>query len=166
LGVECEIAVVLAVDLPPRVEPHTRGSLTAAVSGCMAAIEVVADRYADYAKLGAPTLIADDFFNAGAVLGPVLEGFDPDGLADVTASMLVDDREVSRGVGADVMSHPLEALAWLANSASQRGMTLRAGEFVLLGSLVPVQWIQTGASVKIINDPLGTASVTITRAVA
>jgi 2-oxo-3-hexenedioate decarboxylase/2-keto-4-pentenoate hydratase len=162
LGVECEIAVVLAADLPPRAAPYTRDSVATAVAGCLAAIEVVADRYADFAKLGAPTLIADDFFNAGAVLGPVLDGFDLDQLPDVTASMLIDNREVSRGVGADIMSHPLEALAWFANNASQRGVTLRAGEFVLLGSVVPVQWIQTGACVQIINDPLGTVSVTIT----
>ena len=35
----------------------------------MAAIEVVDDRYADYRALDAPTLVADDFFNAACVLG-------------------------------------------------------------------------------------------------
>ena len=41
----------------------------------MAAIEIVDDRYVDWRKTDATTLIADDYFAAGAVLGsPVADG--------------------------------------------------------------------------------------------
>ncbi|GIS37183.1 MAG: hypothetical protein Ct9H90mP9_2130 [Pseudomonadota bacterium] len=32
--------------------------------------------------------------------------------------MRIDDVEVGRGSGADILGHPMEALAWLANHAS------------------------------------------------
>lgn len=157
LGVECELAVTLATDLPPRSSPYSPTEVSTAIDSCRAAIEVVADRYVDYSRLETPTLIADDFFNAGAVLGAPHNDFDPDRLPEVAAMMLIDGQEVGRGAGTNVMSHPLNALAWLANNLSGRGITLKAGEFVLLGSLVQTEWVTPPAAVRIVNDALGQA---------
>jgi 2-keto-4-pentenoate hydratase len=164
VGVECEVAVLLAADLgnAKHAIDHTeqavdRAAAANAVGACMAAIEIVDDRYVDYSSLGAPTLIADDFFGAGCVLGPPVSGFDPASLAAVRASMRIDGREVGSGQGTDILGEPLEALVWLANTLGQRGQHLRAGEFVLLGSLVQTQWVAAGQSVAIENDRLGTA---------
>ena len=161
LGVECEVAVRLAADLPPKPggAPYARDEVAAAVAECMAAIEVVEDRYADYGALSTPTLIADDFFSAGVVLGAAVPGFDPHALDACRARMLIDGAEVGSGVGADVLGHPLEALAWLATSAAGRGEALRAGEFVMLGSLVATNWVEAGQEVVIENDPLGAVAV-------
>lgn len=157
VGVECEIAVRLARDLggPGPVVDHAMAA--SAVGACMAAIEIVDDRYVDYGSLGAPTLIADDFFGAGCVLGPPLENFDPTRLGTARASMRIDDRDVGSGVGTDILGEPLEALAWLANNLTQRGQRLKQGDFVLLGSLVQTQWVAAGESVVIENDRLGSA---------
>jgi 2-oxo-3-hexenedioate decarboxylase/2-keto-4-pentenoate hydratase len=157
VGVVGVVGVAVGRDLPPLDRRYTREMVAPAVAACMAAIEVVEDRYVDYPSLDTPTLIADDFFNSGCVLGPRHEGFDVDVLPTVTATMLIDGEEVGRGVGTDVMQHPLDALAWLAHNASQRGLTLRAGEFVLLGSLVQTNWVTPGSTVRIVNDPLGEA---------
>lgn len=162
LGVECEVAVLLGSDIAPRDHRFTRQDVGAAVAACCAAIEVVEDRYVDYTALDTPTLIADDFFNSGAVLGPLVHGFDVEALAEVEASMSVDGIEVGRGVGTQVMGHPLDALAWLATSCSSRGITLRAGEVVLLGSLVQTHWVTPGSTVEIANDQLGRAVAHLT----
>lgn len=177
VGVECEIAVRLARDLASERtpnspdssrqglrgrDPFTREEVARAVDACVAAIEVVEDRYVDYAALGAPSLIADDFFGAGCVLGELHEGFDPRRLRDVSARMLINGKEVGAGLGTDVMGEPLDALAWLANTLVRRGKHLRAGEFVLLGSLVQTHWIELGDEVLIQNDPLGSASLLLT----
>jgi 2-keto-4-pentenoate hydratase len=157
VGVECEVAVLLADDLGSAQQAIDRSAAANAVGACMAAIEIVDDRYVDYSALGAPTLIADDFFGAGCVLGPPVAGFDAALLAAVRASMRIDGREVGAGQGTDILGEPLEALVWLANTLGQRGQHLRAGEFVLLGSLVQTQWVAAGQSVAIENDRLGTA---------
>jgi 2-keto-4-pentenoate hydratase len=162
VGVECEIAVLLGRDLRREDAPFERGSLADAVEGCLAAIEVVEDRYVDYRALDTPTLIADDFFGAGCVLGSIGKGFSPLELSTVSAKMWINRIEVGSGAGTDVLGDPLNALSWLANSLAERGQELHRGEFILLGSLVQTNWVERGDKVIIRNDPLGEVRVTFT----
>ncbi len=164
LGVECEVSVRLASDLPRRERAYEVKDMPSTVSACMAAIEVVEDRYADYPSLGVPTLIADDFFHYAAVLGPEDEQFDPARLRDVTGSMKINGVQVGSGRGADILGDPLAALCWLANRAVEWGQPLRAGEVVLLGSVVQTQWIGPGDVVTISNDLLGEAGAAFEQA--
>ena len=63
------------------------------------------------------------------------------------------------------MGHPLNALAWLATSLAVRGKPLRAGEIVLLGSLVETKWLARGDHVVIDIDGLGRVAMTLDQAV-
>lgn len=155
VGVECEIAVRLRDNLSHTAGPFDRERVAAAVGGCMAAIEVVEDRYFDYPSLDTPTLIADDFFGAGCVLGELRTDFNPFDLPQVTATMTINGERVGAGVGRDVLGHPLDALVWLANNVAGRGLDLKAGELVLLGSLVQTRWVHPGDEVVVVNEPLG-----------
>ena len=114
-----------------------------AVGACMAAIEVVDDRYLDYRALDTPTLVADDFFNAACVLGRRSRV----GARSTSRRCRAHDdqrAEVGSGRGGDILGHPLEALAWLANALASRGQFLKAREFVLLGSMVETRWVEQG----------------------
>ena len=147
VGVECEIAVRLARDLLPSEEPFTAEWVMEAIETYMPAIEIVDDRYEQWETLGAPTLIADDFFAAGCVLGaPVARTAAPD-LLSVTGRALINGAEAGRGTGADVLGHPHHALAWLANHLAAEGRGLHAGQIVLTGSLVKTVWLGAGDSV-------------------
>lgn len=161
LGVECEIAVTLGRHLPCTTEPYQRDDVATAVESCMAAIEVVDDRYQDYHTLGVYTLIADDFFNAGCVLGEPIKDWWSLDLTAVRGQMQVNGARVGSGNGADIMGHPLEALTWLANRYSTLGKGLHAGTFVLLGSVVQTQWLVAGDEVHIQIEGLGEAEVKI-----
>ena len=123
----------------------------------MAAIEIVDDRYVDYKKLDTPTLIADDFFNAGAVLGPAAEHWDELNLASLGGRMRINGEGVGQGGCADILGHPLNALAWLANTFNARGRSLHAGDIVLLGSIVQTRWLDAGDVVEVEIDGLGKA---------
>jgi 2-keto-4-pentenoate hydratase len=159
-GIECEIAVRLGRDLPADGAPFTPDRVAAAVESYMTAIEIVDERYADWPHTEAPTLIADDFFAAGCVLGaPIAREAVPD-LSHLAGQALINGVEAARGIGADVMGHPHNALAWLANNLAERGEALRAGELVLTGSLVQTQWPASGDEVVVTISGLGTASVT------
>jgi 2-oxo-3-hexenedioate decarboxylase/2-keto-4-pentenoate hydratase len=158
VGVECEIAVRLAHGLPAERAPHDRDGVAAAVGACMAAIEVVDDRYEDYRSLDPPTLIADDFFNAGCVLGAPVETWRDLDLAAVRGRMTINGAEVGTGKGGDILGHPLAALAWLADALAARGRHLKAGEFVLLGSVVETKWVTAGDLVEVAIEGLGRAS--------
>jgi len=158
VGVECEIAVRLARDLDPALAPFTADSVTDAIEAYLPAIEIVDDRYADWQSLGAPTLVADDFFAAACVLGqPVARSAAPD-LLKVIGRALVNGTEVARGTGADVLGHPHHALAWLANHLAADSRGLRAGEIVLTGSLVKTLWLAAGDRVTMELQGLGNVS--------
>jgi 2-oxo-3-hexenedioate decarboxylase/2-keto-4-pentenoate hydratase len=160
VGVECEIAVKLARDLPPSEQPFTAEWMGEAVEAYYPAIEIVDDRYVKWETLGAPTLIADDFFAAGCVLGkPVPRASAPE-LAKVTGRAIVNGKEEGRGTGADVLGHPHEALAWLANHLAAEGRGLHAGQIVLTGSLVKTVWLNAGDHVRMELEGLGVVEAT------
>jgi 2-keto-4-pentenoate hydratase len=161
-GVECELAVTLSADLPAGGAPYHRDRVAGAVEGLMAAIEIVDDRYRDYRTFDTPTLIADDFFNAGCVLGPAVETWRELEITRLMGRMLINGVEVGRGWSRDILGHPFEALAWLATMRAGRGTPLRAGEFVLLGSLVQTVWLEPGDRVAIEVEGLGGAELVLT----
>jgi len=154
-GVECEMVVRLAADLPLERAPFDRDAVAEAVGEVMAGMEIVDDRYVDYKSLDTPTLIADDFFDGGCVLGKPIAGWRSLNLASLSGATWINGVEVGRGCGADVMGHPFEALAWLANSLARRERSLRAGEFVFTGSVVETKWLNRGDRVVMEVEHLG-----------
>jgi len=156
VGVECEIAVRLARNLAPSEAPFTAEWMMEAIEAYHPAIEIVDDRYVKWETMGAPTRVADDFFAAGCVLGkPVMRTKAPD-LLKVNGRAMINGEEAGRGTGADVLGHPHNALAWLANHLADEGKGLHAGQIVLTGSLVKTVWLNAGARVKMELDGLGT----------
>ena len=162
VGVECEIAVKLARDMPPSEAPFTAEWVAEAIEAYYPAIEIVDDRYAKWETMGAPTLVADDFFAAGCVLGkPVARSAAPD-LLEVTGRAVINGVEAGRGTGTDVLGHPHNALAWLANHLAATRKGLRAGQIVLTGSLVKTVWLNAGDSVVMELSGLGKVEVRFT----
>src|SRR6202011_4501980 len=160
VGVECEIAVKLARDLVPAQAPFTADSVAQAIESYLPAIEIVDDRYVQWETIGAPPLVADDSFAAACVLGkPVPRAAAPD-LLRVSGRALINGAEVGQGTGADVLGHPHNALAWLANHLAADGRALRAGEIVLTGSLVKTIWLKAGDRVEMQLDGLGSVDAT------
>ena len=162
IGVESEIAVRIAHDLPASGGPYDQDSIREAVASCMAAIEIVDDRAIDYSLIDAPLLIADNSFNAGCILGDEISDWQDLDLAALAGRMLINGEVVGEGVGGDALGHPLVPLSWLANNLNDRGTMLRAGDVVLTGSIVATKWLQPGDHMVTEVDGLGRASLTVT----
>lgn len=158
-GVECEIVVFLKDDLPPTGRPYTQETVRAAVGAIAAGIEIVDDRYVDYKTLDTPTLIADDFFDAGGVIGAPVRDWRALDIPALVGRTFVNGAEAGSGSARDVMGHPFAALAWLANSLIDRAQYLRRDEFVFTGSVVETRWVNAGDSVSVEIDRLGTTTV-------
>lgn len=164
LIVEFEVAVQLRADLPARSSPHTRESVAAAVGAVMPAFELADDRNADYTGLASMVfgLIADNAWNEGAVLGAPVTDWSSIDLAALHGVATINGEVVGDGYGRDVMGHPLEALAWVANNLIQRGKHLRAGQFVITGSLVRSKFPQAGDTVGFDLGALGSVALRVT----
>jgi 2-keto-4-pentenoate hydratase len=148
-GVECEVAVRLARDLPPG--SYTSEEVAAAVGEFVAGIEIVENRYDDLRTLGTPTLIADQVYHVAAVLGS-LRGADwrALGTGALRGRILIDGIERDAGITTDLMGHPLTCLAWLAGSSVAAAFGgLRVGQCVMLGSVTPPVWLDAPARITV-----------------
>ena len=161
LGVESEIAVELGRALDVAGGPWTRDSVGDAVAAVMAGIELVDDRACVYGTLDAGNLIADNAFNFGCVVGPPLAEWRPLDLAAVAGRMTINGKTAGEGKGGDVMGHPFEALAWLANSLNRRGRALAAGDIVMTGSIVSTKWLKPGDEMATLLDGIGEARLIV-----
>jgi 2-keto-4-pentenoate hydratase len=156
--VECELAVRLGRDLPQAAAPYTRESVRGAVSEVMAAFELIEDRFADYKSSKALSLIADNAWNGGVVLGhakPLPSGPDLDGIDGMLRS---NGKEIATGKTDD----PLGALAWLANQAAECGRPMTAGMVVITGSVILTVDIAVGERLDFALDGIGAASLRAT----
>lgn len=162
-GVECEIALTLASPLRAREAPFARETVIPSIAALHAAIEIVDERYEDWRTLGGETLIADDFFHAGLILGPAAAGWRELDVCAIAGVTRVNGVEKGRGRGADILGHPLDALVWLANHCAHRGRDIPAGTVVSLGSIVPVQWLSPGDHAEVDLEGLGSLSFSVER---
>ncbi len=162
-GVECEIAVTLAQPLLAEDAPFDLVRIRAAIGTLHPAIEIVDERYEDWRSLGAETMIVDDFFHAGIIVGPAVEGWQQLDLPAVSGAVKVNGAEVARGKGADLLGNPLNGLVWLANHCAARGKDMAAGTVISLGSFTPVQWLSAGDHTEIVLDGLGSLSFSVER---
>ena len=161
VGVECEIAVRMAEDVivEPNVRP-TADRIAHSVGACMAAIEIVDNRHVDYKAAKTPTLIADGFFGAGCVLGEENPHWAEMDLEYAAGQMIVNGTEIGRGIGSAILGHPINALTWLVSHLSQTGQVLKAGEVVLLGSIIETHWVEQPETIVVEIEGLGRAEVT------
>lgn len=155
LGVECEIAVRLGTALAPGGRPFSAQQVFEAVAEWMMAFELVDNRYEDFSQFGIANLIADDFFNAGAILGAPNSRPEFNKFASVEGEMWINGQSRGHGQGADVLQHPMNALAWIANTYPPDCGELFAGSVILLGSLVQTQWLSPGDHVHAAVSGLG-----------
>lgn len=138
LGIEFEIAVRIGRPLPPEGAPYAFADVATAVAAVAPAVEVVDDRNAEYQGLDMASLIADNSWNAGLILGAWRTCW-PD-LAELPGRVSRNGEFFDEGHGRDVLGHPAHALTWLANHLAANGEGLRAGDVVATGSLVPTQF--------------------------
>lgn len=161
VGVECEVGVRLGADLP--IGPCTRAAAAAAVADVFPAIEIVEKRYGDLAALGTPSLIADQVFHAGGVLGTPCPGWRDMDLGAMRGELTVDGVSRGAGHGRDLLGHPLEALAWLAGSGAAKEFGgLRAGQVIWLGSVTPPIWLDGPCTVEVAFEGLGRVGLRLT----
>jgi 2-keto-4-pentenoate hydratase len=161
-GLECEIAVRLGADLPAAPGGHTRASVLPAVAAVMTSVEIVEWRFTDFKRAGVPSLVADDFFSCGCVLGREQPPATLAGDADIPGRFTLDGALASGGSARDILGYPLNSLAWLADHRAALGTPLRAGEIVTLGSIVAALRPERTCLVEASFDGLGAVTVAVT----
>lgn len=159
-SVECELAVQMAEDVPRIKSPYTRSSIAPYVESFMAGIELV-DFHIPFLShtppLG-PLMLADNCCNWGVVVGAPMREWPQLNLETLRGELRQDGRLIEAGTGAALAGHPLEVLVALQNHLLDIGQTLRAGEIVMLGSVVRNYVVPAPCEISVQWDVLGEAT--------
>ena len=129
----------------------------------MPAFELVEDGDADYKTLDAFTLVAQNTWNGGVVLGarvPDWRGLD---LENAVTRCWINDEPAGQGKTGDAMGHPFEAVAWVANLLNRHGRMLRSGMIVMTGSSITTKFPAPGDRVRFAIDGLGEVALEAAR---
>ncbi len=159
LRIECEIALHLGQPLLSTLAPWNRESVMPSVIAAMPAYELIEDRNAVYRETDARSMIVDNCWNGGIVVG---DDPDPDeplpDLVGIRGRLEMNGKLVAEGRAED----PYATLAWLANLVAERGRSLDAGMTVITGSIVATMSIAPGDRAVFTVDGLGEAVLEVT----
>ena len=104
--------------------------------------------------------VADNAACGGFLLGSKLVPLDGLDLRYIAMLMTKNGGLVNSGAGVEVMGDPVNAVAWLANTLSEHGGGLKAGQVVLSGAITAAEPVQSGDSMTVCFSTLGQISVT------
>lgn len=105
------------------------------------------------------SLVADNSWNAGIVLAdfkptwPVLE--------PLLGRATQNGDLIGEGHGRDILGHPFNSVAWLATQLASRGVTLKAGEVVMTGSVMKTIFPEHEAHYRFDLEGLGFVEVQV-----
>lgn len=156
LRIESEIALKLGQDMPAAGAPWTAASVAPYVAGAMPAYELIEDRNAVYTETNAVSMIVENCWNGGVVIGAPKAVIAQD-VVGISGHQTLNGKSIGSGKSED----PFATLAWLANLLAERGRNLDAGMVVITGSLIPTFSIEVGDRAVFSVDGLGEAILEI-----
>lgn len=146
---EPEIGFVLDELSSPAFAYDVLGATRAVVP----AVEIVDSRTGDW-SLSPEDAIADNALASRVLIGARSVSVDGLDLSMEAVQVRKNSELVETGIGANVLSHPVNAVRWLADRDG-----IEAGSLVLTGSLTPALALEPGDTVEIEFSTLGTVSL-------
>ncbi|MCS7116565.1 MAG: fumarylacetoacetate hydrolase family protein [Nitrososphaerales archaeon] len=153
--IEAEMAFILGRDLKG---PVTVAEILASTIGILPAIEVVDSRIKDW-KVKIQDMVADNVAGAHVILGGRLTDIYEVDLRHIGLVFEKNGEVLTTAAGASVFGNPAYAVTWLVNKLSEHGITMRAGEVVISGSLIGAWPVKSGDNFRATFDRLGSVSV-------
>jgi 2-keto-4-pentenoate hydratase len=156
-GIELEIAFRFASDVPAGARPE---AVLDAVAAAHVVFELCQSRLADPAEQPRHVVLADCISNAGLVVGPEIVGWRNQDLSSRPGRLLVDGKVHAEGKSVD----PVAALQMLPPALAERGKRLAAGQIVITGSLIGMNWLTGRHALEGIIDGCGKVAIELSAA--
>jgi 2-keto-4-pentenoate hydratase len=157
--VEAELGFRVAHDVEPVVGGHTADTISASIDAVVPAIEIVDYRYVDW-SVGALQVAADNAIHGWWIHGDQLTDWRAVDLAAATVEVHRNGEPVTSGSGANVLGHPLNVMAWLADELPRFGLRLRAGDLVTTGVTTDVFEAEPGDAIRATFAGVGEVALT------
>jgi 2-keto-4-pentenoate hydratase len=159
---EAEFCFHFGASLPKRPDPYAQDEVLQAIDALHPAIEVPDSRYNDFARVGAPQLIADTACACWFVLGPATAAnWRSRDLVAHSVSAYRNGTLAGTGSGANVLGDPRVAVTWLVNELRTFGDGVQQGQIVTTGTCVIPVAIAPGDSLRMDFGDFGSVEATI-----
>jgi len=134
LGLEFELAFRISKQISPNDLRTKEFNMLSCVADIYPAFELIADRDADYQNLDALTLIADNAWSAGVVLGDPIPNWENISLTDLTSSLYWNSEPIM--LAPIINANPLTSLAWVTNHLGNMGKIIPKDSIIITGSVL------------------------------
>jgi len=158
--IESEFAFRFGSTLAARESTIGREEILDAIEAALPAFELISPRFDTLLEDRAALAAADCALNGGFVLGQDYADWRSLDLAAHPVRLSVDSEVVKEGTSANVLGHPFNALDWLVNTLSRRGIDLNAGDVVSTGTCTGIVHLQQGQNAVADYGALGRVEVT------
>lgn len=161
LGIEFELAVRVGADMPMGSTKWTAESVKDFIKGVSASFELIDDRNANYANLDVTSLVADNSWFSGAILGDENEEWRHLEFDKAVVKKIVNKQIEMSSTGA-ALGDPFNSVAWIANFLNERGKQLEAGQLIMTGSTFATMFPKVGDSISYEINDVGKIEIKIT----
>ena len=145
LGLEFEIAVTLSDDLKPNMGSFNKDNIRQYVKSLSPAFELIIDREADYSNINPLTMITDNAWCSGIVLGKELPNWEQLDLDLIKSQLLWNNEPPQNAMIRD--ANPLESLSWVINLLLSHGRTIPKNSVIITGSVIKTRAPHKGDTV-------------------
>ena len=156
--IEAEFGFRVGDDVEPIEGGHTAETIADFIDAVIPAIEIVDYRYESWA-VGALQVASDNAIHGWWVPGEPLTDWRHLDLGSAPVTVERNGQVETTGSGANVLGHPLNVMAWLADELPAYGLGLRAGDFVTTGVTTDVFEAGPGDRIVAHFDDIGSVSV-------
>ena len=145
LGLEFEIAATLSDDLKPNMGSFSKDNIRKYVKSLSPAFELIIDREADYSNINPLTMITDNAWCSGIVLGKELPNWEQLDLDVIKSQLLWNNEPPQNAMIRD--ANPLESLSWVINLLLSHGRTIPKNSVIITGSVIKTRAPHKGDTV-------------------
>lgn len=161
LGIEGEIAFRFDRDLFPREKDYSAEDIAAATTAFVE-IEIVASRFADYAKTPILDRTVDLMSNGAFITGTHRPDWRQIDLSKLQATLRVNGDIAVQKTAAHATGDPILPAIALVNEL-RRTTGVKSGQFITTGTYTGLHFVKPGDTIEVEFTDFGTAAVTVTR---
>jgi 2-keto-4-pentenoate hydratase len=159
LGIEFELALKISTDIDPSETKFSSFSLLSHIDSIYPAFELIIDRNADYQNLDALSLIADNAWSAGVILGNPIPNWESLQINELNSTLYWNSEPALR---AQIKSaNPLHSLEWVVNHLGKMGQKIPKDSLIMTGSVLQTRKPLKGDKITYKIEDLSMVEVTI-----
>jgi len=145
LGLEFEIAVTISDDLKPEMGPFNNQNIIRYIKSLSPAFELIIDRDADYSNINPLSMITDNAWCSGVVLGKELADWTNLDLDTIQSKLFWNDEIPQNAMIKD--AKPIDSLLWVSNLLTSLGRTIPKNSVIITGSVIKTRAPKKGDSI-------------------